>query len=185
MTRHTLRLFFGRYTHAVMVRLDDNDGSPATWCAENMPKRYRRRRSHYGNISCITLYACADEYQQIVERFSQHIVCSCIPFNADAEQSLLQGMELVLRDHLYFNRYSYAVRCYAGLSIKTLAADPVDLRKHIGGLLGVDRQTHHIRGGQHFPVVYTNDDATVIMLKLAIPEHIIGITKVYIHNELP
>jgi len=189
--RWTQKLYYGTYTHMakfVVPLVPDPAYAPssrkmseidiAQWCNTNIARRYRKREGLYRKYSEYSIYCGKEEYLQLTQEFKNYIVEQGRPFSDRAAEYLQQGIELELRDHLFYNKYRYAVKMYIHdferFNVLVWAIDN----------MGVDKERYSVTRGLIHPYFYVRDETELMQLRMALGEYIKGITRIYLEDEV-
>lgn len=187
--RWTQKLYYNTYTHMakfVVPLVPDpayaarkmSEVDIAEWCNKNIARRYRKREGMYRKYSEYSIYCGKEEYVQLTAEFRKYLVEQGRPFNDRAAEYLQQGIELELRDHLFYNKYRYAVRLYIRdfekFNVLSWAIDN----------MGVDKERYSVTRGHIHPYYYVRDETELMQLRMALGEYIKSITRIYLEDEV-
>jgi hypothetical protein len=150
----------------------------ASWCHNNIARCFRKRESAYRNNIETNIYCGKSEYSQLIQQFGKYIVEQGMPFDDRATEYLQQGIELELRDHLFYNKYRYSVKMYIHdferFNVLNWAIDN----------MGVDKERYSVTHGRIHPYFYVRDEMELMQLRMALSEYIKGITRIYLEDEV-
>ena len=150
----------------------------AEWCSNNIARRYRKREGLHRKYSEYSIYCGREEYLQLIEEFGKYLVEHGRPFNDSATEYLQQGIELELRDHLFYNKYRYSVKMYIHdferFNVLAWAIDN----------MGVDKERYSVTHGHIHPYFYVRDEMELMQLRMALSEYIKSVTRIYLEDEV-
>jgi hypothetical protein len=150
----------------------------AAWCSDNIARRYRKREGMHRKYSEYSIYCGKEEYLQLTAEFGKYLVEQGMPFDDRAAEYLQQGIELELRDHLFYNKYRYSVKMYihdcGRFNVLVWAIDN----------MGVDKERYSVTHGHVHPYFYVRDEMELMQLRMALGEYIKGITRIYLEDEV-
>jgi len=186
--RWTTRLWYKRFTHAVDIACDpDMPVDPVKWCRRHLKGRsrtysdYQRTGSwpHFARtLKAVRIYVASSDYQTVLDAWRDRLRMVSKPFNDGAENELLNGMLLNLRDRLYWNRFRYAISFYCPNNKRD------ELAEWVANCLPKDKRAVRLSRGNHFPILYLRDESDMVLVKLSEPARIIQIARAYTHQEL-
>lgn len=177
---YTTRLFYRRYTHHVLLN-GDMAAEIIGWAKAAMHGKYRKynRRPAYGQSRGLSVYCNRQQYDQLADRWDCAIRHVTAPFNAEAEQLLLEGLKIDLREKPFYNRYSYVMRFWLH---RDRAAD---LSSFIEQRLGKPGRDYKLVRSRHFPNLYLRDESQLIIMRLADPPaRVLETVRVFTHGEV-
>ncbi len=189
--RWTQKLYYNTYTHVVKFKVPlvqdpayDKavrkmpEVNPAKWCETNIPRQYRKREGRNRNAVDCSIYCGKKEYLQLIAEFGNYVTEQGMPFDDQAAEYLRQGVELELRDHLFYNRYRYSVkmyiRDYERFNVLDWAIDN----------MGIDKDRYAVTHGLAHPYFYVRDEMELMQLRMALGEYIKSTTRIYLEDEV-
>lgn len=170
----TTGIYFKKYTHMVQIITDRGETDPLAWCKENLPKAYKSRKYGRKRSATITRFYCVDSgFNRLMSEFKDRVVEYSKPFNAEAEQQLLQGLTLELRDHLYYKKYRYSLH---------MVARDFDIVEWCKSNLGEYKKDYfHTYGGTG---LYLKSEDELMHVKLALSEYIVFAKCAWLEDEV-
>ena len=186
--RWTLRLWYGKYTHVADIRCgEDLATDPVKWARKNLKGRHRIYSDYQYSGSWpkfdryrkrVRIYTSGADHQAVIDTWGDRVTMVSTPFNAAAEAELLSGITLNLREKLYWNCYRYSISFYCKSGVKA------ELSTWIKNSIGIDKKLVRLGRGTFFPIMYLRDESDMIMVRMAEPARIIGMTRAYTHAEM-
>ena len=187
--RWTQKLYYGTYTHTarfIVPLVQDpahaarkmSEVDIAAWCSDNIARRYRKREGMHRKNSECSIYCGKDEYLQLTAEFGKYLVEQGMPFDDRAAEYLQQGIELELRDHLFYNKYRYSVKMYIH------DFERFDVLNWAIDNMGVDKERYSVSHGHIHPFFYVRDEMELMQLRMALGEYIKGTTRIYLEDEV-
>jgi hypothetical protein len=176
--RWTTKLLYRRYTHVVQIACDHRD-DPRAWAKQNLRSKFRTHSeyAHAGRQS-MSFYTDAGDHSLLVAEYADRVLSVRRPFNQEAERLLLSGVEISLREKLYYNRYRYSVRLYCKNGTRT------GLVEWVRNCLGSDNRQLRLGRGTYFPILYLRDESDMVMVRLAEPANVIGVVRAWTFEDL-
>ena len=153
---------------------DRGESDPLAWCKANLPNAYKSRKYGRRRSATITRFYCTDSgFNQLMAEFKDRVIEYSKPFNAEAEQQLLQGLTLELRDHLYYKKYKYALHMFAR---------DFDVRAWYKSNLGEYKKDYfHTSGGTS---LYLRSEEELMHVRLAISEYVVTAKCAWLEDEV-
>lgn len=181
---HTTRLMYKRYTH-VLGFIGDDGPRVLEWADREIPRQFRRHtRNHRDGRSRLTSIFCNGwAFSRILDGCGYTPIDVRIPIDARAENLLLNGIRIDIRERPYWDRYRYAMHFWTR---KGDGNTNGDLMMFIGRSLGppIDRGYRVVRS-RYFPAVYLSCESQLAMLRMSEPpDRVISTTVVYTHDEV-
>jgi len=186
--RWTMRLWYGRFTHAVDIICDDSmPEDPVKWARKHLKGRCRTYSDYVRsgkwpnftrNRTGLRLYLTGYDYQTVLDTWGDKVRMVSTPFNSAAESELLGGTVINLRDKLYWGRYRYSISFYCQHGNRQ------GLAGWIADCLPNDKRAVRLGRGNHFPILYLRDESDMVLVKMVEPAKIIQITRAYTHSEV-
>jgi hypothetical protein len=175
----TTKLLYRRYTHVTQIACDPSDDHKA-WAKRNLRSKFRTY-SEYSNRSrqSMSFYTNREDQDLLCGEYPDRVLMVRRPFDDEAERLLISGVELNLRERLYYNRYRYSVRFYCKNGSGTVLADWVK------NTLGTDSRQLRLGRGNHFPILYLRDESDMVMVRMTEPATVIGVVRAWTYEELP
>jgi len=175
----TTKLLYSRYTHVTQIACDPSDDHKA-WANRNLRSKFRTY-SEYSNRSrqSMSFYTTREDQDLLLEEYQDRVLMVRQPFDDEAERLLISGVEINLRERLYYNRYRYSVRFYCRNGSGTVLADWVK------NTLGTDSRQLRLGRGHHFPILYLRDESDMVMVRMIEPATVVGVVRAWTYEELP
>ena len=170
----TTSVYYKKYTHMVQIATAKGDLDPVEWCKENLRGAHKKREHGSTRSRSITRFYCTSSgYDLLMSTFADRVVEHSKPFNDIAEQQLLQGLTLELRDHLYYKKYRYSLH---------LSARNFDVKDWCKSNLGVFKKDYFHTCGASSLYLKSNDE--LLHVKLALSEYIIFAKCAWLEDEV-
>lgn len=170
---------YRKYTHQVSIP-DAFSDLVLGWLSSEMPGSYRKysRRGSDGTRSSVGVFCKGREYQRIMDEWGHAVSSVTVPIDADAEELLLDGIRLDIRDRLYWGKYRYSVHFWE-------RSGSGGLHSWVTARLGTPDGSYRFVRHRYFPLLYLADRSQLAMLRLADPPcKIVDTKRAYTHDEV-
>lgn len=184
MMAWTTRAFHGKYTHRLLIDTRDLDHDPVQLFRATAARQFRKLdhnvRSPDGlrTRQAVTIYCFAQLYDDIRQRYGERVTHVTEPADADSEALIAQGVQLVIRERPWFNRYLWS------MTFSGSRRHPLEIKQWARQAFGDDSSLYSIRG-RWIPTLYLRDDDTALMARLSIGDRVLLTRKVLLLPNLP
>lgn len=174
----TTKLLYSRYTHVTQIACDPSYDHKA-WAKRNLRSKFRTYSEYSNRLrQSMSFYTTREDQDLLLEEYQDRVLMVRRPFNQEAERLLLSGVEISLREKLYYNRYRYSVRLYCKNGTRT------GLVEWVRNCLGSDNRQLRLGRGTYFPILYLRDESDMVMVRLAEPANVIGVVRAWTFEDL-
>jgi len=175
----TTTLAYGRYTHATDVCRTEQEEDPLVWARANLQGPFRIYSDWTASgRSSVRFYTEAADQSLLLQHFGHRVGTVRRPFNTEAEQQLKQGMNLSVREHLFYHRYRFSMNLHCATGTRQQLSDWVT--DHLGSDV---RRLRLIRGNYR-PILYLRDHTDVTLVRLYEPAVIVSLTRAWTWAEI-
>lgn len=165
---------YKKYTHMVQIITPKGASNPTDWCKLHLPGSFKKREYNRKRTHVVDRFYCTKSgYDLLMSEFKDRVEEHSKPFNDVAEQQLLQGMTLELRDHLYYNKYRYAVHLF-------VPDNNFNLKEWCAASLGTHKIDYHVVSS----ILYLRSADELMHIKLTFGEHIYSTKCAWLEDEV-
>lgn len=171
---------YRKYTHRVSIP-DALSDRVLGWLSSEMPGSYRKysRRDGNGTRSSVCVFCKGKEFRRIMDEWGHAVSSVTVPIDAEAEDLLLDGIRLDIRNRLYWGKYRYSLHFWERWGNGGI------LQAWVTARLGPPDGSYRFVRHRYFPMLYLADRSQLAMLRLAEPPcRIVDTKRAYTHDEV-
>jgi hypothetical protein len=171
---------YRKYTHHAAIS-DPESREVLEWMSDEMPGLYRKyaRKGQNGKVSSVSVFCRGKEFRALMERWGHAVSTVTVPVDAEAEELILDGIRLDIRDRLYWDDYRYSVQFWERHGQSN------SIYSWLSDRLGPPDGSYRLVRHRYFPLLYLSDRSQLAMIRLSEPPcRVVEVKRVYTHDEV-